>query len=205
MTGTTHRGVASRRAILAGAAGALAVPGLARAQGAWPTARPITMVVAYPPGGQTDFAGRVLLGGLQTQLGQAVVIDNKAGSGGAVGVAAVARSRPDGYVIGLASLSQLASLRYLRKTPLPYDPTRDFEPLAFIGHSAPLWLVAKPSTGFRGVRDLVAYAKANPGRLSYGSDGVGSLTHIPGAHLARQARGQRGDDFGLKLMVERKG
>ena len=161
-------------------------PLAARAQESWPN-RPVTAIVPFGPGGNADLLTRDIAQIVGRALQQPVVIDNKAGSGGAVGVAAVARSRPDGYVIGLASLSQLASLRYLRKTPLPYDPTRDFEPLAFIGHSAPLWLVAKPSTGFRGVRDLVAYAKANPGRLSYGSDGVGSLTHIPGAHLARQA------------------
>ena len=152
----------------------------------WP-ARPITVIVPFGPGGNADILTRDITQIASRVLKQPFVIENRAGSGGAVGIGAAARARPDGYTIALASLSQMASLRHLRTTPLSYDPTRDFEPLTFVGHSAPLWLVAKPSTGFKTLRDMIAYAKANPGKLSYGSDGVGSLTHIPGAQLSRDA------------------
>ncbi|WP_038210990.1 Bug family tripartite tricarboxylate transporter substrate binding protein [Xenophilus azovorans] len=161
-------------------------PLAARAQEVWPS-RPITAVVPFGPGGNADILARDIAQIASRALKQQIVIDNKAGSAGAVGIGAVARARADGYVIGLASLSQLASLHHLRKTPLSYNPTRDFEPLTFIGQSAPLWLVAKPATGFRNVRDLVNHARTHPGKLTYGSDGVGSLTHIPGAQLAREA------------------
>lgn len=175
MTGTTHRGVASRRAILAGAAGALAVPGLARAQGAWPAARPITMVVAYPPGGQTDFAARMAQPGMGTALGQSIVIDNRPGAGGNIGTDYAMRARPDGYTL-IAANSAAQTINPHTFPSMSFDP-RQLTPIGLLLQSA-LVLCVHPSLPITNVAEFAAWVKAQRGGANYATSSVGSLTHV---------------------------
>jgi tripartite-type tricarboxylate transporter receptor subunit TctC len=162
-------GLARRRLLLA-AAGALAVPGLARAQ-AFP-ARPVRIVVPFTPGGSTDTPTRLIAAEMAKTLGQAVVVENRPGAAGAIGMEHVARSAPDGYTWGLGGVGNLAVLPKLN-TRLPYAPARDFTYAAFM-NVIEFVLVVRPNLPARGVTDVVALAKASPGRLTYGSAGRAS-------------------------------
>ncbi|WP_198371920.1 Bug family tripartite tricarboxylate transporter substrate binding protein [Roseomonas rosulenta] len=172
----------NRRALLAAAALPIAAP--ARAQ-AWPD-RPIRIVVPFAAGGPSDIVVRLLAPRLSATLGQPIVVDNRAGAGGVTGVDAVAKAAPDGYTIGIGSAGGLAiSPRLDRGTP--YDPLRDLAPLT-LGVLVPEPLVVPAALPFRTVADLVAAAKAQPGRLNYGSAGSGSMPHLAG-ELFRMAAG----------------
>jgi tripartite-type tricarboxylate transporter receptor subunit TctC len=185
-TETTMPCLPSRRHLLlavALAAGALAASPAAFAQ-AWP-ARPITMVVPFPPGGPTDLVARVLAQKLGEQLGQNVVIDNRPGANGNIAGAAVARAAADGYTL-LYNTSSITLSPALYKS-LPFDVVRDFAPVALTA-VVPLALVVHPAIPANNVKEFVAYAKANPGKLSYGSAGNGNVTHL-GAFQFVQANG----------------
>ncbi len=174
----------TRRATVAAlASAALCGAGGALAQ-AWP-AKPITMVVPFPPGGPTDLVARVLAQRLGEQLGQNVVVDNRAGANGNIGNQAVARAAADGYTI-LYNTSSIALSPALYKN-LAYDVERDLAPVALTA-VVPLALVVHPNVPANNVREFVAYAKANPGKLSYGSAGNGNVTHL-GAFQFAQANG----------------
>ncbi len=176
----------SRRHILLAAtlaAGALAAAPAAFAQ-AYP-AKPITMLVPFPPGGPTDLVARVLAQKLGEQLGQNVVIDNRPGANGNIAGAAVARAAGDGYTL-LYNTSSITLSPALYKS-LPFDVVRDFAPVALTA-VVPLALVVHPSIPANTVKEFVAYAKANPGKLSYGSAGNGNVTHL-GAFQFVQANG----------------
>ena len=164
---------------------AAAQPAGAEPANAYPS-KAIRLVVPYGPGGVSDIVGRVLAQKMSEVLGQSMVVDNRAGAGGMVGTGAVAKSAPDGYTIVLSSLSAYAIGPKMVKAQ-PYDPVNDFTPIGSVALT-PTILTAGAGAPFRSVRELVAYAKANPGTLNYGSSGIGSVAHIS-AELLRASAG----------------
>jgi tripartite-type tricarboxylate transporter receptor subunit TctC len=138
--------------------------------------RQITLIAPWPAGGAIDALCRALAPGLTDRLGKPIVIENRAGAGSVIGTAAVAKAAPDGYTLVMAGSGSLAISATLYKK-LPYDPTRDFAPVALIG-KIPFVLVVNPSLPVHSVAELVAYSKANPGKLSYASGGPGSPHHL---------------------------
>ena len=169
-----------RRELLAFGFGALSASALARqgaqAQPRYPE-RPIRLVIPFPPGGITDAVGRPWADKMRGLLGT-VVVENLGGAGGALGAAAVARAQPDGYTILLGSGGTHVIIP-VATSHLPYDPLKDFEPIAILGVTAGS-IVVNPSLPARTLRELIDYAKANPGRLSYGSAGAGTMNHLGG-------------------------
>jgi tripartite-type tricarboxylate transporter receptor subunit TctC len=164
-------------ASLAGSASApLLAPLGARAQGRYPD-RPIKLIVPFAPGGATDVVGRLWAEKMKPVLGT-VVIENKASGGGALGTAEVARAQPDGYTLLFGNTSTQVLLPVLMSRP-PYDPLKDFTSI-YILCAAPTVIVVHESVPARSLRELIAYAKANPGKLSYGSAGAGTLTNLAG-------------------------
>ncbi len=154
-----------------------------------PTAYPsrtIRLVVPYGAGGVSDIIGRVVAQKLSEVIGQPVVVENRGGAGGMLGTGTVAKSAPDGYTLVLSSLSAYAIGPRLLKTS-PYDPVTDFTAVGGVALT-PTILTTGTSAPFRTVPELVAYARANPGRLNYGSSGIGSIGHIS-AELLRAATG----------------
>ncbi len=140
--------------------------------------RPITIVVPYPPGGASDIIARIMGKALTTKLGQSVVIENKAGAGTAIGAQAVAQAAPDGYTL-LLSGNTTFTINPALKARLPYDPVNGFTPIGIVGHTA-LVLLANSNVKVSSVSDVVALAKAQPGKLGYGSFGIGTSTHFAG-------------------------
>ena len=148
--------------------------------------KPITIVVPSAPGGSTDFTARLIAEPLSRALGQPVVIDNKAGASGNIGNQLVAKARPDGYTLLLAySGYQVGNPHLFSKTG--WDPIKDFTPIAMLTR-APQVLAARVNLPVSNLRELIAYAKANPGRLNYASSGNGSIQHIAG-ELFKQMTG----------------
>jgi len=185
MTRTTRfrpdprRPVPSRRAAAAAAALALVVAiGTAHAAGPADTfpSRPVRLVVPFTPGGSTDILARAIGQKVAEAWGQPVVIENKPGAGGNVGVELVAKSAPDGYTIVMGHIGTFAANPALYKA-LPYDPIRDFAPITLVA-MVPNVLVVGPAVESRTLADLIALAKANPGKLDYGSGGNGSAAHL---------------------------
>ena len=168
----------SRRLALLAAAGLLA--GAAQAAD-WP-ARPITLVVPFPPGGPTDMVARVLAQSVGEQLGQSVVVDNKPGANGNIGNAFVAKAAPDGYTVLYNTSSITLSPALYKK--LSYDLRKDLMPVT-LSAVVPLALVVNPQLPVKTVAELVDYAKKNPGKLSYGSAGNGNVTHLAAFQVAQ--------------------
>ena len=171
VTRTVHRFLA-----VPFAAAVLALPFAAAAQ-TYP-AKPIRLIVPFPPGGGNDTIARAVGQDLAKALGQQVVIDNRPGAGGALGAELAARSLPDGYTLFLAGVAS-HGINPALNPKLPYDPVRDFTPVSLLA-SAPLILVVHPSVPARSVKELVALAKAKPGALNYASNGPGSSSHLAG-------------------------
>jgi tripartite-type tricarboxylate transporter receptor subunit TctC len=146
--------------------------------------RPIRLIVPFPPGGSNDIVARMLATQLGEKLGQSVVIENKGGAGGVVGTDMVAKATPDGYTLLLISIAY-AFGPALYKT-LPYDPETSFAPITIVGRG-PSALVVHPSVPVNTVAELIALAKAQPGKLNYASAGVGSFQHLSCALLVSQA------------------
>ncbi len=164
-----------RRDLLAGA-GALAVSAAAHAQpAAWPT-RPVRLVVPWPPGGTTDILARQIQPPLSAALGQPVVVENRGGASGAIGTAELLRAAPDGYGIAIVTSTLVSAALLTRQT---YHPVNDVTPILHLADVANI-LVVHPSLPVRSVPELIAYGKANPGKLSFGSPGIGSAVHISG-------------------------
>lgn len=141
----------------------------------YPT-KPIRVIVPYAAGGPMDYIARTLNRKLAPALGQQLVVDNRPGAGGALGTDVVAKSQPDGYVM-LHTSSSHASLPVIMKS-LPYDPVKDFVPITLIVNSVGFLLVSHPSVPARSIREFVAFAKAKPGVMTYGSGGVGNVMHF---------------------------
>ena len=147
--------------------------------------RPVTLIVPFPPGGSTSIVARIIADKLAETLGTQVVVDNRAGAGGTIGTRAVARSAPDGYTIVLGYTGTLAIGPSLYAN-VGYDPRKDFAAIGRIG-TAPNTLVVHPSFNVKSVAELVAHAKANPGKINYGSAGVGTVSHVCGEYFASAA------------------
>ena len=150
---------------------------MAVAQGAFPE-KPVKIVVPYPPGGATDSAARVFAQGLSELLGQQFLVENRAGAGTNIGAAYVAQSAPDGYTLYVANFASNGANKFLYKK-LAFDPDKDFSPVALMTLS-PMFLVVHPSVPAKTVKDLVLLGKKNPGKLTYGSTGIGSPNHLAG-------------------------
>jgi tripartite-type tricarboxylate transporter receptor subunit TctC len=148
-------------------------------------ARPIRFVVPFPPGTTTDVVARLVALKASDRLGQTIVVDNRSGASGTVGVETVARAAPDGYTWGLGTTTTHALARILNPK-LGYDPVRDFAPVALLGDS-PYFLTANPALPASNVKGLVAHARANPGKLHYASVGNFSVGHLAGELLKKAA------------------
>ncbi len=148
--------------------------------------RPITLVVPFPAGSTTDIAGRIAANEMSKRLGQQVVIDNRGGAAGMVGAEYAARAAPDGYTLLLGTISSHSIVPHMYKV-VPYDPLTDFTPIAQFG-ALPNVLAVHPSLPVRSVKELIAYAAANPGKLNYGSSGNGTTAHLCGALLGSRAK-----------------
>ena len=156
----------------------------AQGAGSFP-AKPIRVIVPYPPGGGTDMIGRPLAQRLTESLKQQVIVDNRGGAGGNIGMELAAKSPPDGYTLVLALTAQLAVNPALYKK-LPYDPLKDFEPVSLLA-TGPYLLVVHPSLPAKNVKEFIALAKARPGQISYASSGNGSGGHLAAALLESMA------------------
>ncbi|WP_432725318.1 tripartite tricarboxylate transporter substrate binding protein [Variovorax sp. W6] len=161
-----------RRFTFATAAASLALP--AFAQSTWPS-KPIRIVVPYTPGGFTDQMARLVQIGLQTKLGQPVLIDNKPGANSLIGVDAIAKAPPDGTTFGVVIAAYAANTTLYPK--LPYDPHKDLTGVSLMGVS-PLLAAVNVDAPFKTARELIDYARANPGKVSFGSSGNGSAAHL---------------------------
>jgi len=173
-----------RRTILAGAGAAVALASTGVRAQAWPS-KPITMLVPFAAGGPSDMYGRLLARGMAAVLGQQVVIENKGGMGGVVGVAAVAKAAPDGYTIGMNATGPSAIAPFI----VPTMPFEDKD-LALLTPIVLVQMIVAASSRLpvNSVPELIAYAKANPGKVNYGSSGPGGISHLA-AELFRQAAG----------------
>jgi tripartite-type tricarboxylate transporter receptor subunit TctC len=137
--------------------------------------RPIRLVVPFAPGGGSDLAGRLLAEGLSEALGQSIVVDNRPGAGSILGCDIVAKSTPDGYTLLLGNISMAFNAALYRK--LPYDAIRDFAPITLVADQ-PNLLVAHPALPARTLQEFIALAESQPGKLTYGSAGIGAGTHL---------------------------
>jgi len=167
----------------------LVIAALAAVAPAWaaqdfPT-RPIMLVIPFAPGGSTSIVGRGVARKMSELLGEKIIVDNRPGAGGTLGTSAVAKSEPDGYTLLLGYTGTLAIAPSLYKKA-GYDPRKDFAPVGMIGN-APNSLVVNPAFQVDTVAALIAYAKANPGKLNFGTAGTGTASHITGEYFARSA------------------
>ena len=157
------------------AAGALLLSHPARSETAFPT-RPVTLVVPVPAGGPSDALARAIAQQMGRHLGQPVMVENVGGAGGTIGTARVAKAAPDGYTVGFGTVgTHVANVALYKR--LPYDPRQDFAPLGLAG-TAPLVLLARSTLPAANLPDFVAWLGRNQGKASYGSAGVGSISHF---------------------------
>ncbi len=173
-----------RRGLIAAAAACALLPGLAAAQ-AFPS-KPITIIVPFAAGGTTDILARIIAQGMGAELGQSVVVDNRAGAGGNIGGQVAARAPADGYTLFMGTVGTHAINAALYKK-MPFDPIKDFAPLTRVAN-VPNLLVANPAQPFKTVQELIAYAKANPGKINFGSSGSGSSIHLSGELFKSMAK-----------------
>lgn len=174
------RGAVERRRVLMALAGASALSALPSWAQAYP-ARAVKVIVPFPPGGSTDVAGRVLGQSMQKTLEQPFVIDNRAGAAGALGTDLVAKAAPDGYTLGVGGVGAMVTLELLGRK-LPYSPVKDLIPIGHMG-SLGLAIAVKSELKVKSMAELIALAKANPGKLSYGTSGSGSPGHLAFEYL----------------------
>ena len=158
--------------------------GSAGAQEQYPN-HPIRVIVPFNAGGAADIVARVISQSISEKLGQPVVVENRAGATGAIGSLAVARSAPDGYTILMAVISSHAVMPAMKKDP-PFDPIKDFTPIVRIANSVQT-LVARNDFPANNVRELIAYAKANPGKVTYGSSGLTLFPYLGAKMMEKDA------------------
>ncbi|KFC70363.1 Twin-arginine translocation pathway signal precursor [Bosea sp. LC85] len=174
----------SRRAFAASLVGLGALASTRGALGqSWP-ARPVTIIVPFPAGAATDVVARLLAERLRAELGQGFVVENKPGAGGNLAAANVVRATPDGHTLFVSSSGPLVTNKLLYKT-LSFDPLVDFEPIAMIG-DVQVVVATHPSLPVKTLSELIAYGKANPGKLTFGSPGFGLMGHIAGELIQRK-------------------
>ncbi|WP_257624572.1 Bug family tripartite tricarboxylate transporter substrate binding protein [Variovorax boronicumulans] len=147
--------------------------------------RPITIVVPFPPGGTTDILARAVAEGMGRELKQTVIVDNRPGAGGNVGTEVVVRAKPDGYTLLVSTAGPLSINQHLYKRQ-GYDPVKDLSPIGMLA-SVPIVLVTNPAQPYKTVAEFIAYAKSHPGKLSYGSQGNGTTSHLTMELLKSQA------------------
>ena len=167
-----------RRTLLQAAGAATAVAALPEALAQAYPAKPIRLIIPFPPGGATDIFGRVLAQKLGELIGQSVVIENRPGAGGVIGSEMASKAAPDGYTILLATTST-HSIGPALNAKMPYDARRDFVPVIHLADATNI-LIASPTLPVNNLRELIAYAKANPGKLNFGSSGNGTIVHLTG-------------------------
>ena len=180
VTSATSRIAVAALALFATTAAFMMIPGqaaCAQSLQSFP-AKPVKLVVPFPPGGPLDAVGRAIADKLTQMWGQSVVVDNKPGAGGNIGADFVAKSPPDGYTVVMGALSTHAVNPSLYPK-MPYDATRDFAPITLVAVT-PNVLVVNPALPVQSLKELIAYAKANPGKLSFGSGSNGSAGHLAG-------------------------
>jgi tripartite-type tricarboxylate transporter receptor subunit TctC len=144
----------------------------------WPTAKPITMIAPFPPGPAVDMVARMVASKVGAAIGQTIVVENRVGANGTIGSNLVARAAPDGYTLLTATTGTHVTAVHLMKN-LPYDPVKDFTPIAAAVEPVTC-LAVSSKLHVNSVKELIAYAKAHPGKLSFGSSGVGSVFHLMG-------------------------
>src|SRR5204863_4895418 len=149
-------------------------------------ARPITLILPFPPGGSTDIIGRIAADGMARELGQPFVVDNRGGAGGAIGAKAIADAAPDGYALGIATVSTHV-VNPIVQRDLRYDPLKDFSFVSQIA-TVPNSMSVHPSVPARTMAEFIEYARTNPGKLNYGTPGVGSLGHLIGETFKYSAK-----------------
>lgn len=147
--------------------------------------KPIKLIVPFPPGGPTDIMARTTAKIISDKLKQTVVVENRPGAGGNLGTDAIAKAPADGYTIGMGVISSL-SIAPALGTKLPFNASTDFTPITLVGIAKGA-IVAHPSAPFNDLKGMIAYAKANPGKLSYGSSGIGTANHLAGEYLSAVA------------------
>jgi len=174
-----------RRELLAAGAAALAAPWVHAQSSAWPTRGPIRLICQYPPGGLVDTVARLMAPHLQQALSQTVVVENRAGANGNLGGEAAARSAPDGYTLLMSSGGMVAVNPHLY-TRMTFDPAKDLVPVAAAARIA-VYLLVKPSLPVQDAKGFIAYVKARPGQLSFGSPGSGSSPHLAAEMFKSQA------------------
>lgn len=162
----------------------IALASTAQAQGDYP-ARPITLIVPFPPGGVTDVVGREMARNLAKHLKQTVLVENRAGAGGNIGTLALARSRPDGYTLGIMTVSAMSIAPHITKS-LGFSPKNDFTPITNVVNTDGA-ILAHVDTPFNTIPELVRFAKQNPGKVSYASVGNGSIPHLTAEMFSQQA------------------
>jgi tripartite-type tricarboxylate transporter receptor subunit TctC len=167
-----------RRILLQATAGSALLPALAHAQDKYPS-KPVIWVCPYAAGGNADSRSRQVAKAMSAILGQPIVVDNKAGAGGNIGTEAIARGKPDGYTLGMGNFAPLAVNQTLFKK-LNFDPLTDIVPICLI-EKGPLILMVRNDSPYKSVKDIVAAAKAAPGKLSYASGGIGGSHHLSAA------------------------
>lgn len=175
----------NRREMLSAIAAATLLPAPGLAQAEWRPERPIRLVVPFTPGGSTDITARLVAEAIAGPLGQPVVVENRAGAGGTIAAEYVARTAPDGHTLFMATNTPLAAAPALYPN-IPYDVAKDFAAIAIVIF-APNMAAIHPGVPAHTLPDFIAYAKANPGKISYRSSGAGSSQHLSGALLAHMA------------------
>lgn len=165
----------------------LSLAGAAAAQTTY-SAKPIRLIVGFPPGGPTDLVARLVAPKLTETLSQQVVIDNRPGAGGTIGASILVKSVPDGYTLLTAANGEIAIAPSLYPR-LPYDPTRDLAPVSRIG-SSQLMLAVHPGVAATSVKELIALAKSKPGAINFASGGIGSTPHLASELLKTLAAGE---------------
>ncbi|MBL6078899.1 tripartite tricarboxylate transporter substrate binding protein [Belnapia sp. T18] len=173
-----------RRALL-GAPMLAALPVMGQAQESWPN-RPVRVIVGFPPGGSLDVMTRLAAEQMTQRLGQPFVVETRTGASGNIGAEALARAAPDGYTIGTVSMHNLLINPHLFRT-LPYDPERDFAWISAMWDLPNVAVVAAQHVPAQTLQEFAAWAKARPGKISFGSSGVGTTIHLSGAYLAGRA------------------
>ena len=162
------------------------LPCIQLAHGQGYPAKPITLIIPFPPGGSTDIVARIAADGMARELGQPFVVDNRGGAGGAIGAKAIADAAPDGYTLGIATVSTHVVNPVVRHD-LPYDPLKDFALISQIA-AVPNVVSIHPSVPARNMGEFLDYARKNPGKLNFGTPGAGSLGHLIGETFKYSAK-----------------